>query len=128
MEDPFARRANQPLDILLLYNDTTGVRRGNETDDLPESDESSIAPVMDALASLGHHVRMRGVSYDELSLLDGVEERFFGERRGEARPFVFNLCEGTGLDGHPGLEVISALEAQGVPFSGTGSLCYWLTT
>lgn len=116
-EDPFARAAQRPLDLVLVYNATSAVQRGNATDDLPDSDEAAIAPVIAALSSLGHRVRSLGLTYENLHELDTLEA-----------DFVFNLCEGTGLDGHVGLEVVDALDKRGIAFSGAGPHCYWLTT
>jgi D-alanine-D-alanine ligase len=42
--------------------------------------------------------------------------------------FVFNLADGSGIDGHPGVEVPIALERRGVKFSGAGSMYYENTT
>jgi D-alanine-D-alanine ligase len=125
-EDPFPntkqqasqRPSQQPrLNVVLAYNATTAVQRGDATDALPDSDESAILPVISALESLGHRVTPLGLTYENLDELERIE-----------CDFVFNLCEGTGLDGHPGLEVVEALDRRGIPFSGAGPYCYWLTT
>src|SRR5262245_62145021 len=116
-EDPFARAAHRPLDLVLAYNATSAIQRGDATDNLPDSDEAAIAPVISALESLGHKVRPLALTYENLSALDTLEA-----------DFVFNLCEGTGLDGHPGLEVVDALDRRGIAYSGAGPHCYWLTT
>ena len=41
---------------------------------------------------------------------------------------VFNLCDGIEADGYPGLKTVRALEASGLPFSGSDSAFYELTT
>lgn len=41
---------------------------------------------------------------------------------------VFNLCDGDDLNGYPGVSVIDALEAAGVPFTGSDSAFYRITT
>jgi len=41
---------------------------------------------------------------------------------------VLNLCDGTVADGFPGLEVVTALTAQSVPFTGAGADFYQVTT
>src|SRR5207244_4611465 len=99
------------------YNATTSVARGDAPDSLPDNDEAAIVPVVSALESLGHRVRALGLTYDNLNALETLECQF-----------VFNLCEGTGLDGHPGLEVVDALERRGIPYSGANPYCYGLTT
>jgi D-alanine-D-alanine ligase len=116
-EDPFAEAGRKPLDIVLAFNATTAVQRGDATDALPDNDEAAIAPVVHALESLGHRVRPLGLTYDNLSELESLDCQF-----------VLNLCEGTGLDGHPGLEVVDALERHGIPYSGASAHFYWLTT
>jgi D-alanine-D-alanine ligase len=41
---------------------------------------------------------------------------------------VLNLCDGNELDGSPGVSVVRALEAAGVPFTGSTSCFYEITT
>ncbi len=41
---------------------------------------------------------------------------------------VFNLCDGNELDGSPGVSVVRALEDARVPFTGSASVFYDLTT
>lgn len=121
-EDPLPNSqqptSQQPrLNIVLAYNATSAVQRGDATDALPDSDEAALLPVISALESLGHRVTPLALTYENLDELERIE-----------CDFVFNLCEGTGLDGHPGLEVVDALARRGIPFSGAGPYCYSLTT
>jgi D-alanine-D-alanine ligase len=41
---------------------------------------------------------------------------------------VFNLCDGNEVDGSPGVSIVRALEAARVPFTGSASAFYELTT
>jgi D-alanine-D-alanine ligase len=41
---------------------------------------------------------------------------------------VFNLCDGSDSDGYPGVEVVEALEREGIPFTGADPYFYRLTT
>src|SRR5688572_14482138 len=41
---------------------------------------------------------------------------------------VFNLCDGTASDRFPGIEVIAALDANGVPYTGASEHFYRVTT
>lgn len=107
----------QPLRIVLLFNDTSVVERGNESDSLPDADLDSHQSIIDALESRGHTVQALGIHYENLHLLDTLEA-----------DFVLNLCDGTGLDGHPGLEVVAALENRGLPFSGASSGFYFTSS
>lgn len=116
MQRPPPGRDDPPLDLVLVYGATSGIRSGLPTDGLPDVDDAAMAPEVAALAELGHRVRLLGVTYDTLQALDSL-----------AADFVFNYCDGTGLDGSPGTEVIFALERRGLPFSGAGSWSYWLT-
>lgn len=116
-EDPFARLSKKPLDLLVLYNATAQVRRGDGTDELPDVDDEALKPLVADLESLGHRVRTLGVSYENLDALQSIEAEL-----------VLNLCEGSGLDGLPGVEVVSALEDRNIPFTGAGSWCYFLTS
>lgn len=82
----------------------------------PAADLDALDVEASALRALGHEVEVHGISYGNLSLLKKLEA-----------DFVFNLCEGNGLDGDPGIEVILALEKRVIPFSGVGSGPYDLT-
>ena len=104
------------LDLVLLYDDTSQVRRGLALDALPDADSDSMAPVIAALETLGYRVRGVGVSYDDLSPLDDLEA-----------DVVFHMADGNGLDGNPGLEVPIALERRGLHFCGAGSAFYHAT-
>jgi D-alanine-D-alanine ligase len=44
------------------------------------------------------------------------------------RCLVLNLCDGNELDGSPGVSVVKALEAAGIPFTGSSSFFYEITT
>jgi len=41
---------------------------------------------------------------------------------------VLNLCDGSELDGSPGISVVRALEASGIPFTGGSSFFFEITT
>lgn len=41
---------------------------------------------------------------------------------------VFNLCDGIEVDGYPGIKTVKALEASGLPFTGSDFAFYELTT
>jgi D-alanine-D-alanine ligase len=41
---------------------------------------------------------------------------------------VFNICDGTISDGYPGIEVVAALEANALPYTGAGEYFYRVTT
>jgi D-alanine-D-alanine ligase len=41
---------------------------------------------------------------------------------------VFNICDGTISDGYPGIEVVAALQAQGLPYTGASEDFYRVTT
>ncbi|MCC6523846.1 MAG: ATP-grasp domain-containing protein [Polyangiaceae bacterium] len=104
-------------DVLLLYADTSRVRLGLPTDELPDANVATMQPVVDALAELGHRVRALGVSYDDPSAVEAIEA-----------DVVLHLVDGSGLDGNPGLEVPAALERRGLHFCGAGSAFYQATS
>jgi D-alanine-D-alanine ligase len=62
--------------------------------------------------------------------LKNVQEviRAFRETHHDSSGVVFNLCDGNELDGSPGVSVVRALEAANVPFTGSASAFYDLTT
>ncbi|KAJ3385169.1 Actin-like protein 6B [Lobulomyces angularis] len=41
---------------------------------------------------------------------------------------IINLCDGTEVDGYPGLSIVSMLETSNIPYSGSDPLFYELTT
>jgi len=41
---------------------------------------------------------------------------------------IFNLCDGIEVDGYPGILTVKALEASGLPFTGSDTAFYELTT
>lgn len=57
---------------------------------------------------------------------DRVQELVAGAAA--ARALVFNLCDGDEINGYPGLSVVRALEAEGVPFTGARSHFYDIST
>ena len=46
----------------------------------------------------------------------------------EGRCAVLNLCDGSELDGSPGISVVRALESAGIPFTGGSSFFFEITT
>lgn len=54
--------------------------------------------------------------------------RAFEDAHRDAPGVVFNLCDGNEIDGSPGVSVVRALEAARVPFTGSASAFYDLTT
>ncbi|MGE3246457.1 MAG: SET domain-containing protein-lysine N-methyltransferase [Beijerinckiaceae bacterium] len=50
------------------------------------------------------------------------------QRRQEREVAVFNLCDGSEIDGYPGVSVIEALAARGLPFTGASSEFYRKST
>src|SRR5438045_4193749 len=41
---------------------------------------------------------------------------------------IFNFCDGDDINGYPGLSLLRALEASGVPFTGARSAFYEIST
>lgn len=54
--------------------------------------------------------------------------RAFQEAHRDSPGVVFNLCDGNELDGSPGVSIVRALEAARVPFTGSASSFYDITT
>lgn len=118
-DEEFFRAGSEPRSVTLLYN----------KDELPAGqpidahfgpgefrDDLFVEPERLALSELGHEVTPLGVSYRNLQLLQDITSEF-----------VFNTCDGTGLDGDPGIEVLIALEKKVIPYSGVGSAPTHLT-
>lgn len=77
----------------------------------------------------GHEVAWQPVALrgPDATSVDGVVARLRDVAR--ERPVVaFNLCDGAEDDGIPGISVVLALEAAGLPFTGAGSAFYRLST
>lgn len=68
-----------------------------------------------ALEVEGCAVTEVGVSFATLDRLDTL-----------TADLAVNLCDGCTLDGEPGVEVIDALEARGIPYTGARRLAYWI--
>jgi D-alanine-D-alanine ligase len=110
-------RHGRRLDVVLAYNATAGIQRGLRTDSLPDIDDAAMESAVAGLSAQGHSVRTLPVCYDSLAELEGIDAEF-----------VFNMCEGSGVDGHPGVEVVDTLERRAIPYSGADSAFYHLTT
>lgn len=91
----------------------------------PEYDIPGFREELDCwFATLGYEWRWVSVTLRNLStIIAGIVE----ERRGE-RSLVFNLCDGNELDGSPGVSVVRALEDAAIPFTGSSSCFYEITT
>jgi len=108
----FLSAGSKPANIALIYSsEAVSVDAQG-----PAGDVGEVELEAQALRDLGHTVEVYGISYANFRLVKKLEA-----------DFVFNLCEGTGLDGDPGVEVILALERRLLPFSGVGSAPYNLT-
>jgi len=74
--------------------------------------------------TLGYEWRWVAVTLGNLpSVIAGLEG---GCRNGGC--LILNLCDGNELDGSPGVSVVLALENAGIPFTGSSSFFYEITT
>lgn len=113
----FLARGRAPLSIALIYNPTSeAALKRYGTHDNHISDDPFVAHDAQALRALGHTVKCIPISYGNIEQIQGIKA-----------DFVMNFCEGTSLDGDPGVEVLAALERRVVPFSGVGSAPYHLS-
>lgn len=69
----------------------------------------------------------RGWSWEWVAVTADRVERLAREASA-AGALVFNLCDGDEINGYPGLSVVRALEAEGVPFTGARSHFYDIST
>lgn len=91
----------------------------------PEYDLPGFRAELDGwFAELGYEWRWVPVTLNNLA---GVVAGLEGPRR-ERRCLVMNLCDGNELDGSPGVSVVKALEQAGLPFTGSTSAFYEITT
>lgn len=83
--------------------------RGDEAWE-PPATASDVDAALAAAAlarALGHRTEVLRLGYAELDRLDTLEA-----------DVAVNLCEGIGRDGYPGVEVLEALAARGIPCAG----------
>jgi len=74
--------------------------------------------------ALGYEYRWTPVTLENLpSVMASLEPA-----RREGRCLVMNLCDGNEIDGSPGMTVVRALESAGIPFTGSSSFFYVITT
>jgi len=74
--------------------------------------------------TLGYEWRWVAVTLGNLpSVVAGLEDA-----RRDGGCLILNLCDGNELDGSPGVSVVRALETAGVPFTGSSSFFYEITT
>ena len=93
-----------------------------------ESPEYDLPAFRDELhgwfAALGYEWRWVPVTINNLrSTIDALEPA-----RLARRSLVMNLCDGNEVDGSPGVSVVRALEASGLPYTGSSSFFYEVTT
>lgn len=103
--------------LALLFCDTRGLSRGLESDELPDQDESAVEPLARLLRDAGHEVRSLGVTFGSLENLP---------RSLEGVDAVFNLCDGSGVDGTVGPGAPALLQQLGIPFTGCSADPYLL--
>ncbi|MBI5543414.1 MAG: hypothetical protein HY901_05965 [Deltaproteobacteria bacterium] len=104
--------------LALLFCDTRGLRRGIASDDLPDQDEQAMEPVIAVLRRLGHQVEPMGLTFATLAELP---PRLTG------CDAVFNLCDGSGVDGTVGPGAPALLQQQGIPFTGCSADSYLMS-
>lgn len=105
------------LRVAILYpeSDPTLVRgRGDEPASLDWSIDT-YGQFREALESLGWDPVDVGIGFATLSRLAELD-----------CDVAINLCDGSTIDGEPGVEVIDALEARGIPYTGARRAAYWL--
>jgi D-alanine-D-alanine ligase len=115
----FLELGSRPMRVAYLYNADPGADApASLPDEAPPhgGTYAFVATETAALRSLGHEVIELGITYQNLHTLRSLNA-----------DFVFNGCEGNGVDSTPGVEVILALEKRPLPFSGVGSGPYHLT-
>ena len=91
----------------------------------PEYDLPAFREEVNAwFTTLGYEWRWVPVTLGNLpSVVAGLEDA-----RRDGGCLILNLCDGNELDGSPGVSVVRALETAGVPFTGSSSFFYEITT
>ncbi|KAF9215293.1 hypothetical protein BGZ59_001778 [Podila verticillata] len=113
---------------------TTTVPELNPTDPITLSNEfdreNSIADLEDKLHKAGYSdVEIVPVSLDTVvSVADQLAREMEEKRARNLDLVVFQLCDGTELDGYPGVSMIEALEQRKIAFTGSDSAFYVLSS
>ncbi|MCX6550375.1 MAG: hypothetical protein NTY02_05095, partial [Acidobacteria bacterium] len=91
----------------------------------PEYDLQDFRDELDRwFTTLGYDWRWVAVTLENLpSVIASLQP----EHR-SSRALVLNLCDGNELDGSPGVSVVKALESTAIPFTGSSSFFYAITT
>jgi D-alanine-D-alanine ligase-like ATP-grasp enzyme len=99
-----------------------------------ETDGKLVSPHYDLpeyRAEIGGWMRALGPTWEWLPvtsrMLAGLVERAANLARTN-KVLVVNLCDGTAVDGYPGIEVVESLERRGLAFTGSDSSFYRVTT
>jgi D-alanine-D-alanine ligase len=108
-----------PVSVFVPYFDKDGRIESPEYD-LPDFR----AQLKDWFEPLGYQWQWVPVTLTSLSaVIEGLEEASRA-----SRCVVLNLCDGNELDGSPGVSVVKALEDAHIPFTGSASFFYEITT
>lgn len=110
------------LQVAVLFPESTSVdaegrfesARGDEARTVEWSSDA-YAQMMRALEAEGFGIIEVGIGFGTLDRIDALKA-----------DVAVNLCDGCTLDGEPGVEVIDALEARGLPYTGARRLAYWI--
>ncbi|KAG0032111.1 hypothetical protein BGZ82_006682 [Podila clonocystis] len=90
----------------------------------------SVADLEDKLHKAGYSdVEIVPVSLDTVvAVADSLAKEMEEKRARNLDLVVFQLCDGTELDGYPGVSMIEALEQRCVPFTGSDSAFYIISS
>lgn len=111
------------LQVAVLYPESSHPESSQEAAPAARGDEARTSGwsgdaygyMLRALAAEGFEVLEVGVDFGTLDRIDAL-----------TCDVAVNLCDGCTLDGEPGVEVLDALEARGIPYTGARRLAYWI--
>ena len=98
--------------ICVLYNKPEDLHDGSDMDT-----QNSAIDAADVLRSEGYEVSLLGIGLDEVPKVKNIND-----------DLVFNLVEWTGKNIDKGTQVIKLLEKKGIPFTGSGSWGFMLSS
>lgn len=111
------------LKVAVLYPESSHPDGSGEPSPTARGDEANTAGwTSDAYTHMLRALEAEGCEVTEV----GIDFATLGRIDDLTCDVAVNLCDGCTLDGEPGVEVLDALEARGIPYTGARRVAYWI--